>query len=82
MQGAKRSHKDFRKLKKSFLLREMGKTREKLEILLCLFGHEILLFYVPQICTKMAPKRACQNLKFGQVFASPYLQKQFGLDQK
>ena len=82
VQGAKPSYKDFRKLKKFLLLREIGKTREKFEILLCLFGHEILLFYVPQICTKMAPKRACQNLKFGQGFASPYLQKQFGLGQK
>ena len=82
LQGAKPSHKDFRKLKKSSLLREMGKTREKLEILLCRFGHENKYFYVPQICTKMTLKRGCQNLKFGQGFASPYLQKQFGLDQK
>ena len=41
VQGAKLSYKDFRKLKKCSLLREIGKTREKLEILLCLFGHKI-----------------------------------------
>ena len=41
VQGAKPSHKDFRKLNKSSLLREIGKTREKLEILLCHFGHKI-----------------------------------------
>ena len=82
VQGAKPSHKDFRKLKKSSLLREMGKTRERLEILLCQFGHENKYFYVPQICTKMTQKIACQNFKIGQGFASPYLQKQFGLDQK
>ena len=45
MQGAKPSHKDSRKLKKSSLLREMGKTREKLGILLCRFGHENKYFY-------------------------------------
>ena len=82
LQGAKPSHKHFRKLNFCSLLREIGKTREKFEILLCLFGHEILLFYVPQICTKMTQKRGCQNLKFGQGFASLYLQKQFGLGLK
>ena len=82
VQGAEPSHKDFRKLKKISLLREIGKTREKLEILLCRFGHENKYFYVPQICTKMTQKRGCQNLKFGQGFASPYLQKQFGLGLK
>ena len=82
VQGAKPSHKDFRKLKKSSLLREMGKTREKLEILVCHFRHENKYFYVPQICTKTTPKRACQNSKIGQGFASPCLQKQFGLGQK
>ena len=82
VQGAKPSHKDFRKLKKSSLLREMGKTREKLEILLCRFGHENKYFYVPQICTKTTQKRACQNFKIGQGFASTYLQKQFGLGLK
>ena len=40
VQGAKPSHKDFRKFKKISLLREIGKTGEKLEILLCRFGHE------------------------------------------
>ena len=60
----------------------MGKSREKLEILLRRFGHENKYFYVPQIFTKMTPKRGCQNLKFGQGFASTYLQKQFGLGQK
>ena len=58
VQGAKPSHKDFRKLKKSSFLREMGKTREKLEILLCRFGHENKYFYVPQICTKTTPKKS------------------------
>ena len=82
MQGAKPSHKDFRKLNKFSLLREIGKTREKLEILLCYFSHEIDFFYVPQICTKTPSKSACQNLKICQGFASPYLQKQFGLGQK
>ena len=82
LQGAKPSHKDFRKLKKSSLLRVMGKTREKLEIPLCRFGHENKYFYVPQICTKTPSKSACQNLKIGQGFASPDLQKQFGLGQK
>ena len=51
VQGAKPSHKDFRKLKIFSLLREIGKTREKLEILLCHFGHENEKFYVPQIGT-------------------------------
>ena len=82
VQGAKPSYKDFLKLRKSSLLREIGKIREKLEILLCRFGHDILFFYVPQICTKTTGKIACQNLKFCQGFASPYLQKQFGLGQK
>ena len=82
VQGAKPSHKDFRKLNFCSLLREIGKTREKLEILLCHFGHEMKYFYVQQIGTKMTPKRACQNLKFGQGSASPYLQKQFGLGSK
>ena len=41
LQGAKPSHKDFRKLKIFSLLREIGKTREKPEILQCYFGHEI-----------------------------------------
>ena len=82
VQGAKPSRKDFRKLNFCSLLREIGKTREKLEILLCHFGHEMKYFYVQQIGTKMAPKRACQNLKFGQGFASTYLQKQFGLGLK
>ena len=81
-QGAKPSHKSFQKLKKHFLPRETDKTREKLEILLCQFRHENKKFYVPQIGTKTTPKRACQNLKFGQGFASPYLQKQFGLGLK
>ena len=58
MQGAKPSHKHFRKLKKSSLLREMGKTREKREILLCRFGRRNKYFYVPQICTKTTPKRS------------------------
>ena len=58
MQGAKPSHNDFRKLKKSSLLREMGKTREKLEILLCRFGHINKYFYVPQICTKTTTKKS------------------------
>ena len=57
VQGAKPSHKDFRKLKKFSLLRETGKTWEKLEILLCRFGHENKYFYVPQICTKTTPKK-------------------------
>ena len=82
VQGAKPSYKDFLKLRKSSLLREIGKIREKLEILLCRFGHDILFFYVPQICTKTTGKIACQNLKICQGFASPYLQKQFGLGQK
>ena len=45
LQGAKPSYKDFLKLRKSSLLREIGKIREKLEILPCRFGHDILFFY-------------------------------------
>ena len=55
VQGAKPSHKDFRKFKKHSLLREIGKTREKLEILLCYFGHQNEKFYVPRIGTKTTP---------------------------
>ena len=63
VQGAKPSHKDFRTLKKFSLLREIGKTREKLEILLCYFGHENKYFYVPQICTKTPPEKCVSKLQ-------------------
>ena len=82
VQGAKPSHIDFRYSKKFSWLRESGKTWEKLEFLLCHFGHEKKYFYVPKTFPKTAPKWACQNFKIGQGFASPDLQKQFGLGQK
>ena len=81
VRGAEPSHKYFRKLKKFSLSRESGKTREKLDTLICHFGNEILFFYLPQILPKMTQKRACQNFKIGQGSACTDLQKQIGLDQ-
>ena len=92
MQGAEPSYKDFRKLEKISLPREIGKTGEKLEILLSPFGHEKEKFYVPQIGTKTTPKKrlskfenwpeVCFSLPPKGIRVGPKMKKDRGLSKR